>query len=913
MTNLKFNFDNPWLLLLLVPALLMTLIPYFRINKKYRGTRNRIVSMILHMIVMTLCILIFSGFHITYDLPNADNEVILLVDTSFSGKENEADMNSFVEAVINATDSKFRVGVVTFGYDQVYAVELTNKIEGVYEQYLNAPKPNRNLAASDIASALTYASTLFNHPESGRIVLLSDGAETDNQASKVIRSIAASGIKVDTVHFPNDETENEVQLLGVETPTTSIRVGEDFTLALTLQSKFESKQTVAIQLCDNDEVSATKIVELSEGVQTVNIETHFNVPDMHKLSFEITQVGEDVSEKNNNLNSYMYLEVFDKVLIIESKEGESSNIQNMLEETMDLKVVNVFDEAAMPKSLDDLRAFDEVILCNISNANMPNGFDDILHSYVYDIGGGLFTVAGNTPESTESDWQANAFTRDDMYNSTYQKMLPVEIINYTPPTAVMIIVDRSGSMWEKNSGQAYEQSKLYAAKQGAEACLDELSDRDYVGIMSLSDFYDEEIKLTPRPQRAKLLAAIDSIDVGSGTIFEGALAAARAALLANTKVEKRHIILVTDGMPGDANAENYLDQARLNAENGITMSVVGIECDAATKKAMLDLVEAGGGEAKNFYDIKDVLNVATQMREDLKAPEIKDVNYEPFVPTISSVTSVVNNIRKEDMPTLDGFYGSKLKEGATEILSAEFVPVYAQWEYGKGMVGSFMCDLNGTWSGEFVGSPVAKTLVNNIVTALFPSENIRPSDIRMELYEDNYHNTLSVFTPLLDGQTIRVTVESPAEDGVSAPTVNVYKPEEGTGQSRVHFQITTPGQHEIKVEKLNKDGSVASENTMYKCFSYSKEYDEFVDAQTCVDFMVKLAEDGEGVVIENTNPYSVIENVEQFLHKLINPRLLFLIIAMILFLVDMAVRKFKWKWPHELIRQHKAKKALQAK
>jgi hypothetical protein len=301
------------------------------------------------------------------------------------------------------------------------------------------------------------------------------------------------------------------------------------------------------------------------------------------------------------------------------------------------------------------------------------------------------------------------------------------------------------------------------------------------------------------------------------------------------------------------------------------------------------------------------------MREDLKAPEIKDVNYEPFVPTISSVTSVVNNIRKEDMPTLDGFYGSKLKEGATEILSAEFVPVYAQWEYGKGMVGSFMCDLNGTWSGEFVGSPVAKTLVNNIVTALFPSENIRPSDIRMELYEDNYHNTLSVFTPLLDGQTIRVTVESPAEDGVSAPTVNVYKPEEGTGQSRVHFQITTPGQHEIKVEKLNKDGSVASENTMYKCFSYSKEYDEFVDAQTCVDFMVKLAEDGEGVVIENTNPYSVIENVEQFLHKLINPRLLFLIIAMILFLVDMAVRKFKWKWPHELIRQHKAKKALQAK
>ena len=911
MTNLRFNFDNPWLLLLLVPALLLTLIPYFRMNRRYRGTRNRITSMILHMIVMTLCVLIFAGFNISYDLPNAENEVILLVDTSFSGKENEPERNTFIENVINSTDSKFRIGVVTFGFDQVYAVELTNKTDGVYEQYLNAPKPSNEYAASDIASALQYASTLFAHPETARIVLLSDGAETDNEAAKVIRSIAAMGIKVDTVCFPNEEVESEVQLLGVTTPNKSIRVGETFALELTIQSHFEDKQRIEIQLYDNDEESAKKVVELTSGVQTVKIETQFATPDMHRLSFEITEDGEDTSVLNNMLNTYMYLEVFDKVLIIENNEGEADYVSAMLEDTMQVTVINIHDNDLMPKSVNDLRAYDEVIMCNIANADMPDGFDAILHSYVYDVGGGLFTVAGAADSTDKSNVLANAYTRDDMYNTLYQKMLPVEIINYTPPVAVVIIVDCSGSMWDMKGGQAFESSKLYAAKQGAQACLDVLSDRDYVAILGMSDYYTEAVKLTPRPQRAKLLAAIDSIELQNGTVFTGALEGARQALLANTKVEKRHIIMVTDGLPGDP-ASEYLAQAKMNADLGITMSVVGINCDGATKRAMQTLVETGGGTKDNFYAIDDVLNVATTMREDLQAKEIKDINYETYTPTISSISTVVNNIRQEDMPTLDGFYGSKLKDGATEILSAEYVPMYAQWQYGKGMVGSFMCDLNGIWSANFVETTTAKTLINNIVNALFPSENIRPSDIQLELYEDNYYNTLSVFTPLEEGQNIRVTVSSPALDGVSAPTVNVYAPEEGSGQSRVRFVVGTPGQHEILVEKVNADGTVASARTIYKSFSYTKEYDEFVDAQTCADFMTKLAASGEGVVIENDNPWAVRENMAEFLHIVINPRIVFLIIALVLFLIDLAARKFKWKWPHEMIRERK-KKALQAK
>lgn len=915
MTNFRINFENPWLLLLLIPALAMTLIPYFRIRKKYRATRNRITSMVLHTIIMTLCTLVLTGFNITYDIPNTKNEVILVVDTSYSGKENEQEKNAFVEAVLNSTDSTFKIGVVTFGYEQVYAVELTNDREGVYESYLESLQnnnPNKSYPASDIASALKYASGLFTNTESARIVLLSDGEETDNNASQVIRAIAAQGIKVDTVYFPNAETTNEVQLIGVTTPNKSIRVGETFALELTLQSEYETKQSIRVQVYDNEEESSSKLIDLTGGIQTVQIDTALHVPGLHKLGFEIVEYNEDGSALNNVFNSYMYLEVFDKVLILENNDGEAEYLREMLSETMNVNVINIHNEETMPKTLDDLRAYDEVILCNVANSDMPQGFDQILHQYVYEVGGGMFTVAGGKPGSSATTVKPNAYTREDMYGTLYQKMLPVEIINYTPPTAVAIIVDVSGSMWDRGT-ESKEQSKLYAAIQGAEACLDVLSDRDYVGIMALSDYYTESLKLTPRPQRAKILAAINELEdmEAGGTIFTGALEGARQALLSNTKVVNRHIILVTDGLPGDPE-DSYLAEARKNAEAGITMSVVGIKCEQETKKKMIDFIEAGGGTKDNFYDIKDVMNVATTMREDLQAPEIKDVNYETFQPTIETNSSVVNNILQTDLGMLDGFYGSKLKNGATEILGGEYVPIYAQWEYGKGMVGSFMCDLSGVWSSGFLGNASTQVLMNNIVTSLFPAENIRPTDIRVELYEDNYHNTLSIFTPMQEGQKVQVTVFGLADDGVTE-TSQVYYPEEGTGQSRVHFQVHQPGQHKVVIEKINEDGSVASQRTIYKCFSYTQEYNEFAESQTAEALMTTLANNGEGVVIANDNPWAVFDIVQKYLHVLINPRIVFLIIALVLFLTDLAVRKFKFKWPHELIRERKAKKALQAK
>ena len=907
MFNFSINFERPWFLLLLIPAIAFSLIPYFRSNKKYRRNRNRIVSIVLHMTAIILSITVLAGIDFQYDIRNKENEVIILVDKSDSNEASDTLKDDFVRQVIRDAYDDFKIGVVTFGYNQVLAAPISSDTDEVLRNYLTSEAPDNT--ATDIASALTFAKSLFTKPESSRIVLLSDGVETDSEALGVIKNIAAAGIKVDTVHFP-DEHGDEVQIISSTLPEHTLRHGEVFKVKVGLQSSFDGSATISV--FDNATIiGEPREIRVSRGVQEIELDVIFSLPGLHKLNFEIESSGDTLTE-NNSYNTYVNIEVFDKILVIESIADESESLRSVLSDKK-ITVINSYDTESMPKTVDELRAYDEVVLYNISNADLPEGFDVILYSYVKDIGGGLFTVCGNKEDANPSDdiFEANAWTREDMYGSLYQELLPVEVINYTPPAAIVFVVDTSGSMYmppDQGGTIPFEKSRLYAAQQGIINCLDPqvIAAHDWIGIMTFAKDYSEDLELTPCTQRDKILSAIDDLPRGGGeTIFTSALERAGSALTALTDVEKRHIILVTDGAPGD-DEEDYGAAMKRNAELGITMSIIGIETEGADEhmKYILETyaaTETNGVGADNYHDVKKISETAAAIREDLQVPEIKDVNYKRFYPTIKTHNSVVNGITNSDIPALDGFYGTKLKDGAEAILMGEYVPIYAQWKFGKGTVGSFMCDLNGTWSAEFLSDEVGKTLINNMVAAMFPTESIRTTDISASLKEENYTNRLNIYTDVAEGETIEVLVNPTFAE---AEPMTLY-PSAEDGFGRVSFVITNPGIYEITVNKKSADGRIVSSKTVYKAFSYSKEYDMFFDSEEKAEFLVELAEDGQGFVL--TEPHEVFENVVKSIHKVIDPRIVFIIIALIAFLLDVAVRKFKFKWPHEIIRDRRAR------
>lgn len=782
------------------------------------------------------------------------DEIILLVDVSDSLNGIKSEVDLFVESVIDSNNGA-KIGIVTFGYDQVYAAELSANTTDTYTKYLSAPMPD--ITATNIADAITYASTLFTRPEKSKIVLISDGAETDANSSHVIKSIAAKGIIVDTVCFAEEAPANEVQIISLQVPD-KIVVGESFEAKATIQSSHSGIATV--RLFDNGVAGEEMEIELVEGIQTVSISCTLPLPGLHELSVQLV-CAEDSLAINNYYSTCVYIQIYDKILIIENIEGESESLRTMLNDELNVSVVNVSDYSNMPTEINELREYEEVILINVANADMPDGFDELLYSYVHDFGGGLFTVCGNKEDGNPNDdmFEANAYTREDMYGTLYQQMLPVEIVDYTPPTAVVIIVDDCIRMLNYNSVNETE-TRFYYAKQGAMACLDALTERDYIEIMSLSEALTKEFEFKPCTQRDDIISTIENISVDSNAYDNDALALKRAgdALAGLDRVAKRHIIFVTEGCCPIDNYEAYASCFHENNAKGITMSIVGVECylDYANRMEQM-LVYYAGMTSKNCYNITDLSNIQAVIKEDLGSPLLKDFSYETFMLTFGVTDhAVIGNLNEAYLPALDGYYGVKAKEGAEVILVGPYSnPIYTQWKLGLGTVGTFVCDLNGTWSCEFIYSDTGIQLINNIVNNLLPTNDIRYKDIDVVIEGSGYSQTATVTTDLEEGEYIELSVRALSCEN-EAQTFTA----DAANVTRFSFSITSAGIHAIIVQKKDESGTLLSESVYYKAFSYSNEYDAFYDRESAAKILANIAKYGNGNVIES--PADVFDSRE---------------------------------------------------
>lgn len=909
MTNFRIVFSNPWLLLLLIPAVALALIPYFRVNKKYRRTRNRVISIVLHCLVMLLCVSLLAGISFRYSVVNAENEIILLVDASYSNAEQKEEKDAFIKDVVEQGGSNYGIGIVKFGYDQKYVAEISTDTTEVLQKYLDSEDPDTS--ATDIASALQFARGLFSYPDTSKIVLITDGIETDSKAKDVIRSIAADGVKVDTVYFPN-QTKEEVQIIGVEFPKDNIVLNEPFELTLSFESNFDGKpQEAYISVSDNGDEKQRISCTLSENEQQVTFNHTFTEYGLHELRFELksdkSDFGDSLTE-NNSYFAYYYLQDFNHILIIERNTGESSELQTLLtDQEYNVEVLSIEDDKdSIPRDAESLSQFEQVILVNIANSDInPLGFDLVLEEYVSELGGGLLTVGGEN-DTVGGSVVPHAYNRDDMAGSLYQQMLPVQVIDYTPPVAVMIIIDRSGSM---GGG---ENSPLNMAKRGADACVMQLSTRDYCGIMTLEDSYTEEARITRVSERDTIREIIYNIseENGGGTVFSGAIERAGQAL-SSVDVKNRHIMLVTDGASSDPLSQ-YGEFIDLNAAKGITMSFIGIKPASDNAADMRAAAERGGGE---YYEVTDPKQLGNMMFEDLKSNAIAEIEYDKeFQLKIGNVTPVVSGISESEIPVLSGYYGTVAKQGADVKvpLEGEYgVPIYAQWQYGNGKVGSFMSELNGVWSAIFINDDVGKQLIFNIVKGLFPMQDIVPKQIKATFDEDNYTTHMNVVTDLEQGGSVEVKITPLSQDAVNFYSERTIPIEMTDNYTRFVFEITCPGLYQVDIVRKDASGLVTAEFRTYKMFSYSAEYDYFPDETiSASEFLASLAVSGEGAAIAPSNAFEIFLTFEKDLQREYDPRLLFLILAIVLFLLDIAVRKFKFKWIHEIVRDRRTKRSM---
>ena len=114
----------------------------------------------------------------------------------------------------------------------------------------------------------------------------------------------------------------------------------------------------------------------------------------------------------------------------------------------------------------------------------------------------------------------------------------------------------------------------------------------------------------------------------------------------------------------------------------------------------------------------------------------------------------------------------------------------------------------------------------------------------------------------------------------------------------------------MTLSKVDAEGVVLATYSYYKSFAYSEEYDLMLAAETedGLSAVENLAKGSGGSIITDLDyPDDILKDFVLTLKESYDPRYLFMILAMIMFLLDIIVRKFKFKWPHEWFKKKQDK------
>ncbi|MCW5933314.1 MAG: VWA domain-containing protein, partial [Fimbriimonadia bacterium] len=216
---------------------------------------RRRFSMLLRSFVILLLTLALAGWQM--NRPNTGVATLFLLDHSESVPEpDQQSAADFVSLALKEIGSQDKAGVVVFGRDALVDISPIH-IKDLPPIYSS---PDRQ--GTDLAGAIRLASALFPDGYSRRIVLLSDGNETQSDARSAAQVAAVDHIEIDTVPLRPLEQKKEVLVARLETPGEA-KTGEPFEVKTIIESQANTEGTLII---DRDGVPVKRMpISLSPG------------------------------------------------------------------------------------------------------------------------------------------------------------------------------------------------------------------------------------------------------------------------------------------------------------------------------------------------------------------------------------------------------------------------------------------------------------------------------------------------------------------------------------------------------------------------------------------------------------------------------------------------------------------------
>lgn len=688
---MDLRIDMPLALLLLLPILMYFGWTYWR--ERQRLKKSHITVLGIRILAVICLVFALAGPYIL--LPIKEEQILFMVDRSASMNGTEGEMANFIEESLQSKKDEQLAGI--------YSFSSTLQTEAILSNSLKEVPKFTNIEATDqtnIEQSLQLASGIVNSKKATRLVLLTDGNETKGNALEFATKFKGSNISVDVVPF-HQPVSTDVSLKSFVTPQVAY-VGEQQQLVTEVHATAANKGELL--LYENDKLVHREAVELAQGSNVFTYKHTATAEGLVKYE-AVVQVEQDAIFENNKLTSVTMVQSEPHLLIVNGYDSASPIAAALGRQSISFDVV---DAQSLPNELSSYLQYNAIIFDNVPGHLVGEAKMNVIEQAVKNFGVGFTMVGGE-----------NSFGLGGYFKTPIETLLPVEMEikgkEQLPSLGLVIVLDRSGSMYG---------SKLELAKEAAARSVEMLRDEDTLGFIAFDDRPWEIIETGPLNNKEEAVDTILSVTPGGGTEIYGSLASAYENL-ADLKLQRKHIILLTDGQSQSGNYEDLIAEGK---ENGVTLSTVAIGQDADAN-LLEALSEMGTGR---FYDVVDEQTIPSILSRETAMISRTYIEDNPFYPTIYNASGW-NTLFANGVPQMNAYIGTTAKQGASVIAESEKEdPVLAQWQYGLGKTFAFTSDSTGKWTGDWARWQDWGTFWQTLISQMLPSYNDVAYDVRLE-------------------------------------------------------------------------------------------------------------------------------------------------------------------------------------
>ncbi len=831
---------------------------------------QRAVCLTLRAIILLLIVLALAGLR--WLLPSRDLAVLFAIDNSASISEPARQAaRDFVVESIKSAGSGDTTGVIGFSG----AVELWQPPAlslKVAEQW----PALADRKASDLGRAIDFATAVFPTNGVKRLVLLTDGNDTGGRAVEAASRLTEAGVELSVVPLRN-ESSPEVLVERVEVPRR-LKQGEPFDLTARIRSNVETQAKV--KLYQNQFLLETRELALKPGVND------FRAPNLTAdgsfIAYEVEVVPvRDTSAENNRAQATASLRGQPRVLLIEADEARTRPLATALRG----EKITVETRAAsgLPKTIEDLQQFDLFLLSDVSALNLGRDQMDLYRRWVQDFGGGFVLIGGE-----------NSYGVGGYYRTPIEQMLPVRMEHEdrqdTPSVAMLIVLDRSGSM----TAQAGGQTKMSLANQGAVFALNVLQPRDQFGVTAVDTRVHVVTPIQPVSAKAAVEQKILAVTAGGGGIYVYTSLADAFQRLRDVSARIKHVLLFSDAADAEEKAAgemsdgtrtggNSLDLAAAMLASKITTSVVALGAEQDKDTAFLRaLAERGNGR---FYLTSDATTLPQIFSTETMKVAQSSLVEEPSLAVAVKPSPITAGFDWTQAPLLLGYNATKPKPTAEILLATERgEPLLATWRYGLGQSAAFTSDAKARWAAEWLQWPGFGKFWTQVVRGLMRKSERASFQVNTQESGDRLEIAIDAIRP--DGafrNELPVTVTMRAPDGA---TQTVDAAQDGPGSYSAAFTLPPEGTVLFNVSSPDlPDGGYA--------FGHTRSYPrEFLRTDSDEPLLRRLAAMDRGTF--SPAPAAIYTRPEQGSRSRRELADYFLIAALVLFPLDIWLRRRTW-------------------